>query len=167
MSKLLHKLTITEAVLKVLGQGSAGRTVLESMAKLLLAKMPAVVAVVRGAVLRQSCQELIILARGLLGLLGSTEVEADAVEKMKCHFTLLRQLIAQHGYWRDQDRNMLERRTAIEAFVPEMAQVSKDVASKDMKEWPDIQHMVKRFIVWQEALPSGSHGVSLTFDNPR
>ena len=113
---------------------------------------------VKDTVLKQSVAELVILGDGLHSLLGSANASGDAIPKMKSHFPLVRQLLLQNTYWRNEDKGLVERQAALQAFGPEIEQVAKDLISKDVPAWPATSTLLGRWKVWSEALTAGSQG---------
>ena len=153
--KMLHRLTVSEVVLKVLGRGANGKETLSSIAGCLSEKLHTLIPSLEGTVLKQTASELVLLGRGLKALLGEDGPDGDAtaVEVMKTRFNVLRQLLAQNSFWREEEKRVLERRTAMATFGPEIWEIQMKVENGEAL---DATHLSRRVRVWDEALPSGS-----------
>ena len=150
VSKLLHRLVVTEAVLRVLGKGDAGRPVLASIASCLARDLPEQIAVMKGPVLKQTAAELKVLGEALEAMLGVTSGADDIVEQAKALFPIMRKFVSQSTYWREEDRKLTVAKAALSTFAPEVAAMTKQIQELSVDGWPKTQTLVGRVRVWEE-----------------
>ena len=140
----------------MLGRGDSGRSMLAKIASRLSKDLPQQMPLMKGVVLKQTAAELKTLGDGLEAMLGVTHGNEDSIEKTKVLFPILRKLISQSAYWREEDRKITVAKAALTAFGPEVESVTQKIRDESLDAWPTTAILVGRVRAWEEALPAGN-----------
>ena len=151
-------LSINESTLRVMARGAKGVFMLVKMSQALKAKLDVILSSDGlPSLLALKLKEVQDILSALLVLTGSSDATnaLQILEADKCNTPgqVIRNLVMQQSYWREQERLAKDRAVASQTYVPEMA---KNIEALASDEPVDLLSLAKRVLVWQEALPAGS-----------